>query len=174
VGEVDFSAEYRATPEWRRMNPVGKVPAMTDGGVTMFESGAMVQYVLERHGRARLQPPRDTAAYATFLQWCWFAEATFGRATGEMANHKRAFAGALKEDSLEEMAGRARSCLAAIEQALDGVEYLVGNAFSAADIMMGYTLQSFARHVGDPLPPNVAAWWSRLQARDGYQRAQNL
>jgi glutathione S-transferase len=169
--KVDFSAQYRASPQWRRMNPVGKVPAMVDDGFVMFESGAMVQYLLERHGEGRLQPPRSDTAYGSFLQWCWFAEATFGRATGEIANHKRAFAAAPKADAIEEMRDRARTCLQAVEQALAGRQYLLGEPFTAADVMMGYTLQSFTRNVADPYPPNVAAYWQRLEARPGYQAA---
>src|ERR1051326_5343320 len=56
--------------------PPGKFPAMVDGDVTMFESGAIVEYVLERHGKGRLAPPPGTAARAAFLQWIHFAEAT--------------------------------------------------------------------------------------------------
>ena len=171
VEKVDFSAEYRASPRWRRMNPVGKVPAMVDGDFVMFESGAMLQYLLERYGEGRLQPPRDATAYGTFLQWCWFAEATFGRATGEMANHKRAFAGALHGVSLGFMSFFARACVQALEQALARGSYLVGEAFTAADIMMGYTLQSFGRHVPDAFPPNVDAYWQRLGERAGYRAA---
>jgi glutathione S-transferase len=171
IRKVDFSAEYRASPQWRRMNPVGKVPVMVVDGLTMFESGAMVQYLLERHGQGRLEPRRDDALYGVFLQWCWFAEATFGRATGELANHKRAFAGALEAHVMEEMRGRARTCIAALEQGLEGRLHLLGDDFTAADVMMGYTLQSFGRHVGDPLPANVAGWWRRLEAREGYRRA---
>ena len=57
---VDFSAEYRQTPEWRKLNPVGKVPVMTDGNLKMFESVAMVQYILDRYGGGRLQPTPGT------------------------------------------------------------------------------------------------------------------
>ncbi|MCP5155539.1 MAG: glutathione S-transferase family protein [Ectothiorhodospiraceae bacterium] len=174
VEKVDFSAAYRASPEWRRMNPVGKVPVMVDGEVTIFESGAMVQHILDHHGHGRLQPPRDDPGHALFLQWCWFAEATFGRATGELANHKRAFAGALKDDVMAEMRDRARSCLAALDQALATRTYLVGETFTAADVMMGYTLQSFDRHVGDPHPAHVAAWWQRVSARGAYRRALDI
>ena len=169
--KVDFSAAYRASEEWRRMNPVGKVPVISDGEFRMFESGAILQYLLERHANGRLQPARDDIAYGTFLQWCWFAEATFGRATGEIANHKRAFAAAPKADALEEMRNRARACVHALEAALAGRQYLLGALFSAADVMMGYTLASFERNVGDALPANVAGYWARLQARAAYQAA---
>jgi glutathione S-transferase len=169
--KVDFSAAYRASEAWRRMNPVGKVPVMTADGVQMFESGAMLQYLLERHAGGRLQPPREDGAYGIFLQWCWFAEATFGRATGEIANHKRMFADAPRADAIEEMRDRARACVHALEPALAGKQYLLGELFTAADVMMGYTLASFQRNVGDALPASVAGYWARLQARTGYQRA---
>jgi len=169
--KVDFSSEYRASPEWRRMNPVGKVPVMVDGDFRMFESGAMVQYLLARYGEGRLEPAHDSTDYGTYLQWCWFAEATFGRATGEIANHKRAFAAAPRADAIEEMRDRARSCVRALEQALDGRRHLVGDAFTGADVMMGYTLQSFARHVPDALPPNVAAYQRRLEERPACRAA---
>jgi glutathione S-transferase len=172
VQRVDFSAEYRASPEWRRMNPVGKVPVLSDGELTMFESGAMVQYLLDRYGQGRLQPSPGSAAHAHYLQWSWFAEATFGRATGEIANHKRAFAGAPIAQAIEEMRGRARACLHAVDAALAGRRYLLGEEFSAADIMMGYTLGSFDRHVGDAHPPNVGAYFERLGARPAYAAAR--
>jgi len=168
---VDFSVEYRAGPYWRSMNPVGKVPVLTDGDLTLFESGAIVQYLLDRHGNGRLQPPRASSEHGLFLQWCWFAEATFSRATGELANHKRAFAGALLEPVMEEMRGRARSCMQALDEAVQGKQYLLGDAFTAADIMMGYSLQSFDRHVGDDLPANAAAYRERITARPAFEAA---
>ncbi len=87
VVTVDFSPTYRATPEWRRLNPVGKVPAMTDDGVSMFESGAMVDFILERYGNGRLRPAPGTPEAAQYLQWSWFAEATFARPLGDIAQH---------------------------------------------------------------------------------------
>ncbi len=169
--KVDFSSEYRASPEWRRMNPVGKVPVMTDGDFRMFESGAMVQYLLARYGEGRLEPGRDGTDHGIYLQWCWFAEATFGRATGEIANHKRAFAAAPRADAIEEMRDRARACVRALDQAVADRRYLLGEPFTAADVMMGYTLQSFARHVPDRLPAAVAGYWQRLEQRAAYQAA---
>lgn len=70
VVPVNFSAEYRQTPEWRKMNPVGKVPAMTDGDLTMFESVAMMQYILDRYGAGRLQPTAGTSCVPSFVPEC--------------------------------------------------------------------------------------------------------
>jgi glutathione S-transferase len=171
VEAVDFSAEYRASDAWRRMNPVGKVPVMTDGELKVFESGAIVQYLLDCYGEGRLQPPRGSHQHGLFLQWCWFAEATFSRATGELANHKRAFAGALLEPVMEEMRGRARSCMQALDQAVHEQQYLLGDSFSAADIMMGYCLQSYERNVGEGIPQYAAAYWQRLTTRPAFATA---
>ncbi len=66
---VDFSPAYRSTPEWRALSPTGKVPAMEDDGFSMFESGAMVDYILERYGEGRLQPAQGTEASAHYRQW---------------------------------------------------------------------------------------------------------
>ena len=62
---VDFSADYRMSEEWLRMNPVGKVPVLTDGDLTLFESGAMVQYLLDRYGKGALQPVHGTPEHAS-------------------------------------------------------------------------------------------------------------
>lgn len=172
LARVDFSPAYRATPEWRRMNPVGKVPVMTDGEFVLYESGAMLQYLLDRHADGRLQPAHGTQDHGLYLQWSWFAEATFGRFTGELANHKRAFADGPIAAVMEETGNRARLCMQALEQQLEGRTYLLGDEFSAADIMMGYTLRSFDRHVGDAHPPNVAGYWSRLTGRAAYKAAE--
>lgn len=184
VKPVDFSASYRSSAEWRKMNPVGKVPVMTirddnnplDPQFKLFESGAMVQHILDRFGDGRLQPPHGTDKHGTFLQWCWFAEATFSRATGELANHKRAFSEAgLVEPVMEEMRSRARSCMSALDDELasHGEAFLLGEDFTAADIMMGYALQSFDRNVGaeEPFPPAAAAYWQRLQQRPAFEAA---
>ena len=117
------------------MNPVGKVPVMTAGDMTMFESGAMVQHVLDRHGDGRLEPARGTREHALYLQWSWFAEATFTRPLGEIVNHRREFGDRAIPEVIEEMEARARMCLDAVDREMRGKDYLVGD-FTAADIMM--------------------------------------
>lgn len=169
VVPVDFSPAYRATPEWRRMNPVGKVPVMVEGELTMFESGAMMQYVIDCHGNGRLQPPVGTPAHAQYLQWCWFAESTFARPLGEITNHRREFPQPI-EACIEEMRNRARLCVEALDAHLEGKPYLLGGDFSGADIMTGYTLRGYQRHLPDDgLPANVDAYFTRLGERPGYQ-----
>ena len=175
---VDFSPEYRKSAAWRRLNPIGKVPAMTDLDAdgrpfTMIESGAMVHYLLERYGEGRLQPPPGTPESALFLQWSWFAEASLARPLGDMVHHRL-----LKPEPeripavVEDGRVRAEICLDAVEAALENSAYLLGDELSAADIMMGYSLVLAQRlDVLDDRYPNLSGYLARLEARPGFQLA---
>jgi glutathione S-transferase len=172
VKTVDFSPAYRASPEWRALNPVGKVPVMTDGDFTMFESGAMVQYLLDRYGEGRLQPKPGTEAHGIYLQWSWFAESTYARPIGEIVNHGRAFGEKGRIPAVvEEMAARARLSSEAVDRAVSDRPYLLGDEFSAADIMMGYTIMIAEKFASIEGLDSLNAYWQRLKARPAYQRA---
>lgn len=172
---IDFSAEFRSSPEWRALSPTGKVPVMTDGDLTMYESGAMIDYIVERYGGGDLVPEPGTPDSALCRQWCWFGEATFARPLGEIVNHRRvAPEGGTVDFVVEDCKARARLCLDALEGALDGAEYLVANTFGIADIMNGYTLHlagNFGVLTGDH--PNTQAYVARLHERPGFQVAVN-
>ena len=175
VIDVDFSASYRSSPEWRRMNPVGKVPVMVDtdaDGLMFFESGAMVQYLLDRFDQGSLEPERGSPDHALYLQWSWFAEATFARPLGEIVNHLREFPDEQKsEAAIEEMRNRARLCLHALTPQLKQRDYIVGDSFSAADIMLGYSVMLATKYLPEPLPNEVADYWDRLSERPAYKLA---
>jgi glutathione S-transferase len=174
VVPVDFSAEYRASEAWRRMNPVGKVPVLVDGPLTMFESGAMVQYLIDRYGggeRPTLQPQPGSAEHALYLQWSWFAESTFARPLGEIVNHQRAFPDSPSQAAIEEMQARAWLCVDALDQALAGRAWILGDSFSAADIMLGYSLNLHTALAPGELPAEVARYLGALAARPGFEIA---
>jgi len=169
VVPIDFSVENRARPEWLAMNPVGKVPVMDDGDMRMFESGAMMQYVLDRYGKGRLQPAKDDRAYGLYLQWTWFAEATFSRPLGEMTNHRREFKPELP-DCIAEMKNRATKCVHAINAALEGQPYLLGDTMSAADLSIAYVLRGYQRSVTEDLPANVRRFFDHMATFPSYDR----
>ncbi len=142
---------------------------MTDGDMTMFESGAMVHYILEKYGKGRLQPEPGTAESAIFLQWSWFAEATLARPLGDMMHHRF-----LKPEPeripamLVDGEKRARTCLEAVNNALVGKEFLQ-DSFSAADIMMGYSLILADRlEILDDEYPEVQRYFAGLKNRPGF------
>jgi glutathione S-transferase len=168
VAPVNFAAEYRATSEWRALNPVGKVPVMVDGDITVFESCAMMQYVLDRYGNGRLQPTKDDPTYAHYLQWCWFAEATFARPLGEIVNHRREFEPEI-DAVVAEMKGRATACVAACDAALSDRPYLLGDTMSVADLSICYVMRGYRRMVSDSLSANVQAYFDRVTALPSYE-----
>ncbi|MEM7404138.1 MAG: glutathione S-transferase [Pseudomonadota bacterium] len=167
--KVDFSAEYRNTAEWRALSPTGKVPVMHDGEVTMFESCAMTQYVADRYGEGRLQPEPGTAEHALYLQWCWFAEATFARPIGEVVAHKRFYGDNAQDMIMDEMKDRARVCATAVSAALEDREFLLGPAFTAADVMMGYTVMLANMVIPDAITGPLGTYWESVSARDGFK-----
>ena len=73
---VDFTLPVSPPRPFAQRSPFGKFPAFVDGDVAMFESGAILEYVLERYGKGRLAPAPGTPQRAAFLQWVHFAEAT--------------------------------------------------------------------------------------------------
>ncbi len=163
VTRIDFSPAYRATPEWRALNPVGKVPVMTDGDTTMFESGAMVQYILDRYAPDQLKPAVDSPDYAHYLQWLWFGEATLSRPLGEIVNHGREFPDDKRIPAVvDEMARRAADCLHAIGEHMNEREYLVGGHFTAADIMVGYGIYLAEVLIPEHMPASLADFTQRL------------
>ena len=178
VVPVDFTPEFRASSEWRAMNPVGKVPVLRDelGGesedLLMFESGAMVQYILDRYGNGRLQPATGSPEHALYLQWSWFAEATFARPLGEIVNHVREFPGEQRIDAVvTEMQARAALSAKALGDEMSDKTFILGETFSAADIMLGYTLMLADRFLSNGLPDSVVPYWQRLTSRPAYQKA---
>ncbi len=172
---IDFSPAYRDSLEWRSISPAGKVPALTDGEVTMFESGAMLEFILDRYGEGRLRPERGTAESAQYLQWCWFAEATLSRPLGFVRVMKLAQEGGAgaADAIMADGEQKAHSALEAVEQGLADSEFLLGTGFTAADIMTGYSLDLLAHlYPLEGAYPKTAAYLTRLKARDACQRAR--
>jgi glutathione S-transferase len=166
IEPIDFSPAYRDTAEWRAISPAGKVPAMTDGELTMFESGAMVDYLLERYGEGRLRPPPGTEESAIYHQWCWFAEATLSRPLG-MVGLLRAGG----DDVAAKAREKVQECLAVIDQAIAGPDHLLRSGFSAADVMMGYSLHLVEKAEMLAEYRGAQAYLDRLRLRDACERA---
>jgi glutathione S-transferase len=133
----------------------------------------MVQYLVDRYGQGKLQPKPGTPDHALYLQWSWFAEATFSRPLGEIVNHGREFPGDRRiTEVVDEMKNRATLSLEAVAEEISDKQYLVAEEFSAADIMMGYTIMLADRLLDKPLPDNIIPYWERLNGREGFTIAQ--
>ena len=153
--------------------PFGKLPAIVDGDVTIGESGAIVEYILERYGNGRLAPAIGSPLRGEFLQWVHYAEATAFPPLGIIVWHTLFVGDADQVPGVVASAReRAAAALDVVERALTGKTYLLGADFSAADVMMGFTLAA-ARILGvlDERFPNLTAYLSRLDARPAFQLA---
>ncbi len=159
-------------PGYLAVHPMGRVPALEDGDVRMFESGAIVEYILARHGGGRLIPETASADFPEYLQWLHYAEGmimppvnTIVVETMLLPPERRNQGNA---DRAVKLLGR---MLSAVETRLEGREFLAGD-FSGADIMTGHACIVAARLGADISDkPNVAAYIERLQARPALKKA---
>jgi len=159
-------------PEYLKIHPVGRVPALQDGDVTIFESGAIVQYVLAKYGNGRLVPDISSSDFPTYLQWLHYAEGMIMPPVNtiivETILLKPERRNLVNVDRAVKLFSQ---MLTAVDDRLREREFLAG-AFSGADIMTGHACIVATRLGADVSDkPNVAAYVERLQARPALQRA---
>jgi glutathione S-transferase len=153
--------------------PSGKFPVLVDGGVVIFESGAILEYILERHAGGRLAPPVGSPLRGPFLQWVHFAESTAFPPIGIIVWHTFYKQNAAEVPSvIEDARVRAVAGFDVVERALEGRAFLLGDEFSGADVMMGFTLEA-AKLMGllGDAHPNVQGYLTRLESRPAFERA---
>ena len=171
----DLGDPAMRAPEYRAIHPMGRVPALEDNDVTLLESGAIVEYLLTRHGDGRFRPGAANRDYPAYLQWLHYAE---GMIMPPVNSYMVETFFLPPERQSEVHAKRAKKLLgqmlAAVEAALEGKDFLAGE-FSAADIMTGSAAMS-AKTIGVDLAamPNLSAYLDRLAARPAYRRAVAL
>jgi glutathione S-transferase len=165
--------EPPAPKPFAQNTPSGKVPTVEDDGVTIFESGAIVEYLLEKHGSQGLAPPVGSPLRGPFLQWVHFADATAFTGLGNIAWHTR-FKGDAERvaDALADYRMWAEAALDTLERTLRDREFLLGAEFSAADVMVGYTvLVAKAMGLVGEDHRAVDAYLARLTERPALRRA---
>ena len=153
--------------------PGGKFPVIEDGDVVVAESGAIVEYLCERFDDGRLAPPPGSPLRPQWLQWVHFAEATAFPPIGTIVWHTLYKRDADRLPSvIADAKSRGRTTLGVVDRAVADRTFLLGDAFSAADVMMGFTLIA-ARMMGvlDETLPNLGAYLDRLSARPAFVRA---
>tara|TARA_Y100001968_G_scaffold130848_1_gene119405 strand:+ start:1451 stop:2074 length:624 start_codon:yes stop_codon:yes gene_type:complete len=174
IQNVDFSKEFRFSEQWLKINPLGKLPSLRDGDILLFESCAMIQYILDKYGGGKLQPSPSTTSYAYFLQWLWFSEATFARPIGEIVNHRREFPDEQEiPEVVQEMQSRIYKCLDALNEALEGKEFILGKDFTAADISLGYSLLIAQNRIDKEFPEKVDKYWGNISSRRAFITARS-
>ena len=156
-----------APPELQAVHPLGKSPVVEADGLKLIESGAIVDYLIRRHGGGRLRPALDTTDFESYQQWLHYAEGSamlplllklyvsrlgdagaplWPRIDSELANH-----------------------LGFVNRALAGRDWLLGDALSGADVQMSFVGEA-ARGLRASYP-HIDAWVRRFQQRPAYRRA---
>lgn len=162
-----------APPELALVHPLGKSPVITDGEVTVAESGAIVEYLIERYGDGRLAPAPGTPERGTYLQWFHFGEATCLPPLSDLVQHSFLRPEAERIAAMVPDAhARATAWLAVLDRELAGRRHVASEAFSGADIMVGYAV-ALAKLLGllGPAHAHVDAYMTRLEARPPFQKA---
>jgi glutathione S-transferase len=174
----------RAPASLRAVHPLGKSPVVTDGEVTVAESGAVIEYLMERYANGRYMPAAGTDARRRYTYWLHFAEGSamppllmkliFNRVeTAPMPFFvkpiARKIAGNVKQSYIEpELLQQFQF----MEAELARTGWFAGNDFSAADVQMSFPLEAAAARGGlDKRFPNITAFLARIHARPAYQRA---
>jgi len=170
-----------APPELLRVHPLGKSPVITDGDLTIAESGAIIEYLVDRYGKGALIPPAGSPERLRYTYWLHFAECTamppllmklvFNRIErGPMPFFAKPIArgiarkvkGSFIDPNLERI-------VAYIEAELGRSDWFAGDAFTAADIQMSFPVEAAAARVR--AMPNMTRFLERIHGRPAYRRA---
>jgi glutathione S-transferase len=173
-----------APPELRAVHPLGKSPVITDGDITVAESGAIVEYLVDTYG-PQLRPAAGTPERRRCTYWLHFAEGSlmppllmklvFDKIRSARVPFfvKPVVKGVADQVTASFIAPNLTRLLAFMEAELDGRAWFAGDAFSAADVQMSYPVEAAAARAGLTAAshPRLADWLARVQARPAYQRA---
>jgi glutathione S-transferase len=173
-----------APPSLAKVHPLGKSPVITEGGTTVAESGAIVEYLVERHGGGRLVPAPGTPERLQYRYWLHFAEGSampplllkliFERIkVTPMPFFAKPIAKAIANKVLATMVDpNLKRQLDFMEGELGRSGWFAGSEFSAADIQMSFPVEAAAQRAGlDAGRPRLMAFLQRIHARPAYQRA---
>lgn len=173
-----------APPELKKIHPLGKSPVLVDGEYVLAESGAVLEYLVERYDAAhRFAPSPSTAEHLRYRYWLHYAEGSamppmllslvFSRLKkAPMPFFARPVARGIAEKAMKTFVGpQVKLHLDYMEAELGKASWFAGEQFSAADIQMSFPVEAAAVRAGLEKYPNLAHFLSRIHARPAYQRA---
>ena len=175
MNKMAFHPKDLKSEEHRKRHPLGRIPVLDDGDVSIYESGAIVEYVMARYGDGGLKPAVDAPEFPEYLQWFHYCEGMVMPPINTIMVHTVLLP---PERRNEETLGQAQRLLsrslAPVETALVGREYLIGD-FSAADVMLGHAIFMANRlgRVSDEMP-NLKGYVARVEGRPAFQTAINM
>ena len=161
-----------APPEYKALHPIGNAPVIIDGDLVLAESGAIIEYIIAKHGNGRLALAPNHPDFADYLYWFHFAN---GNLQPNMVRNLVLRRLSLAEDdpTLVAMKGRLDRALDLVETRLGEAEHFAGSEFTAADIIMVFSLTTMRFFLPVDLTPypNILSYLRRIGERGAYQRA---
>lgn len=170
--DVDLLKGMENDPEFLAINPAGFIPAIVDGEVTMVESIAILEYMLARYGPSPLAPAAEDPAFPLYQQFLHLGEAGLAGAVYYVSG-ARNIAPADQRDnwSARQALSVFETRLGLVRRQLERARWLAGEAFTAADISVGYALEMARKNISYVFEEVEQAYMTRLRERAGYQRA---
>ena len=165
---TDITTGAQKTPEYLAINSMGKVPTLGDGDATLAEAAAICAYVAERYPEAKLAPPPGDPKRAKYLYWLFFSPGCIEPAMVQLATK-------IEMNPVAAGWGEAQRVFDVLDAALTKGPWLLGDTFSAADIIIGSGL-NFAVRLFKMVPsrPSFEAYIDRCMARPAFQRAEKI
>lgn len=172
LSPVDMRKGEHKHPDYLKVHPMGSLPAIEDNGVPLFESAAIIMYLADKYPEKRLAPAVGTPERGEYYQWILFTMTEAEAPLVTIAQHTLFLPEAERSPAVVERASKRFKAVAAVlEERLKGREYLVGNSFTAADVVLG-GVSYFASRVGqlgDDLP-TLKAYSTRMLARPAAKK----
>lgn len=162
-------------PDYLSLHPMGRVPTLEDGKIRLFESGAIVQYILEKYGNGRFVPQSSNPNFASYLQWFHYAEGmimppmnTLVVETILLPPERRT------EVNVKRASKLLNQMLYAVNENLSDKAYLVGPEMTAAEFMTGHAV-IMSQRLGIDMQdkPYLVEYIKRLETRDAFIKASN-
>ena len=172
VNIMPFTKEGLKSPEHRSRHSLGRVPVLEDGDISIFESGAIIDYVLERHKNGGLKPNSDAPEFPFYLQWYHYCEGMVMPPMNQIVVQTILLPADRRDETVLNQAKKLLSkALAPVNDALAGKDYLIGD-FSAADLMLGHSC-FMANRLGcvtDDMQ-NIKDYVARIDSRPAFKKA---
>ena len=175
VNIMPFTKEGLKSPEHRARHALGRVPVLEDGDISIFESGAILDYILERHKNGGLKPSADDVSFPYYLQWYHYCEGMVMPPMNQIVVQTLLLPPDRRDETvLNQAKNLLTKSLAPVNENLSGKDYLIGD-FSAADIMLGHSCFMANRFgcVSDEME-HIKQYVERIAERAAFQKAISL
>ena len=175
VNIMPFTKEGLKSPEHRSRHALGRVPVLEDGEISIFESGAIIDYVLERHKNGGLKPSSDSSEFPFYLQWYHYCEGMVMPPMNQIVVQSILLPPDRRDEAvLNQAKSLLTKSLAPVNENLSDKDYLIGD-FSAADLMLGHSC-FMANRLGcvSEEMQNIKDYVARINARPAFQKAINM